>query len=958
MKAVFKSLLVLLLILFIVPLIAQNTVSGQGQNRPAWIGGLIATPEIEAELTAIPFLELSTASTKLVLPTGVDNSQKPWDLYLRMEENGTKGVTGKLKQYIPESKKKHQQQTEQALSLLPKKETTNTIERKHRDLPEQLWTDIVTEQPEGYVVDENGDVHIYTAEGLAWVSVVSNGLHGQEVDDFNGKAIYLEEDVDLSRYAWNPIGASFWNSVLGEIHYYFKGVFEGNGHQIDNLILSEGFLIQPEDFQITHSGLFGNVNNGEIRNVRIENCIVNYLPGLLAYELRENSLVNNVVAHCLSFKAEQGAMFMEIREGSTVENCLVHYDYKEEEDYGSGLSTYNQGHILNCASIIDTLYWSWGGCSGLVYDNWGQIKNCYSYWGELKDFPYYGGGPAPRNGVCEGNGGVVENCYYNRMPQELGFDDGPGEGEFQDVSSFFRYDLYYNWMLTDPIHVCDPNLAWQYDLVDALNYWIDCQANGGDYRRWYVDPSGSNDKLPVFIRELPEQYWTDIVTEQPEGYIVDSNGDVHIQSAEGLAWLCSVTNGLNGQEATDFEGKEIILEADVDMSKAVWTSICCGASSFKGTFNGMEHIIDGLRITKADGSPTGFFGSLLEARVFDFVIRDGFFKGSGSNIGFLASQATKSSIDHCFVECVMHGGECAPFVYSNYGSTITNSMVYCPFLRNYEDYDLWGGTFVAENRRCEDLTLPQIVNCAAIIKYMDCGLDIGFSGQNNQGLIENCYVQINEIMHCAGSAPGAPPRNGITKNNQGEVVNSYYNSPLRVMSLDGLMAIPLEDVPCQYNTGLVRDVVSFDRGNNGGWKLSEALSFELENGTVTTDDLLEALNFKVELLNNPELLDWCDVAVGFDNQQLPVFCGVNIVETDEHLSITDSFMLYPNPTNGNVWVDGVEVSEIQIYNVMGQLLKSYRGIHEISVSDLPRGIYLLHITDCHGVISKKKMVVE
>ena len=73
-------------------------------------------------------------------------------------------------------------------------------------------------------------------------------------------------------------------------------------------------------------------------------------------------------------------------------------------------------------------------------------------------------------------------------------------------------------------------------------------------------------------------------------------------------------------------------------------------------------------------------------------------------------------------------------------------------------------------------------------------------------------------------------------------------------------------------------MVSFDRGNNGGWKLSEVLSFELENGTVTTDDLLEALNFKVELLNNPELLDWCDVVIGFDNQQLPVFCGVNIAE--------------------------------------------------------------------------------
>ena len=36
-------------------------------------------------------------------------------------------------------------------------------------------------------------------------------------------------------------------------------------------------------------------------------------------------------------------------------------------------------------------------------------------------------------------------------------------------------------------------------------------------------------------RELPDQYWTDIVTEQPEGYVVDENGDVHLHSAEALA---------------------------------------------------------------------------------------------------------------------------------------------------------------------------------------------------------------------------------------------------------------------------------------------------------------------------------------------------------------------------------------------------------------------------------------
>ncbi|MBR3700094.1 MAG: T9SS type A sorting domain-containing protein [Bacteroidales bacterium] len=825
---------------------------------------------------------------------------------------------------------------------------SNINEQKHQVLPEQLWTDIVTEQPEGYVVDANGDVHIYSAEAMAWVSVLSNGLHGQEIDNFGGKTVYLEEDIDLAGYAWTTI-ATFFEE--GHDIHYFEGVFEGGNHKINNLVLCDGF-------KIAHSGLFGNLLHGEIRNFSIENCIVDHLPCALAYDLGENSLARNVTVHCASLRSNEGTMFNTIRTNSVVENCFVHYDYMESLFFSTGYCHYNYGRILNSASIIDTLVWSYSGCSGLVYENWGEIKNCYSYWGELEGVPFYGG-LVPRRGIAFANFGIIENCYYNKMPDGFGFDDGPGDGQYGDVSSFFRYDLYYNWILANPIHVCDPNLTWQFDLVDALNYWIECQDDSGDFRRWYVDPSGSNNKLPLFMRELPDPYWTDIVTEQPEGYAIEANGDVHIYSAEGLAWLCSVTNGLNGQEADDFEGKVIILETNVDMSQAIWTSICCGSTAFKGTFNGKEHVIDGLRLTKVDESRTGFFGNLLEANIFDVVIRDGFFKGSGSNIGFLASQATKSHIDHCFVECVMHGGECAPFVYSNYGSTITNSMVYSPFLRNYEDYSFWGGAFVAENRCCdEDLTLPQIINCAAIIKYMDCGLDIGFSGQNNQGLIENCYVQINEIMHCAGSAPGTPPRNGITKNNQGELVNSYYNSPLRVMSLDGLTEIPLEDISCQYNTGLVRDVVSFDSDSYGGWKLSEPITIALENGLVTTDDLLEALNFKLELMNDETLLSWCDTGMVFNNERLPVFCDFDITEIEESTASDEFVLVYPNPAHDIVVIQGVEIDELQVYNSLGQMVNTYRKGNIVTVSDLPKGLYLFRIINGKSSIITNHIIIK
>ena len=41
------------------------------------------------------------------------------------------------------------------------------MQGQNRDWPTDLWTDMVTEQPEGYVVDAFGNVHIYSAEGLA-----------------------------------------------------------------------------------------------------------------------------------------------------------------------------------------------------------------------------------------------------------------------------------------------------------------------------------------------------------------------------------------------------------------------------------------------------------------------------------------------------------------------------------------------------------------------------------------------------------------------------------------------------------------------------------------------------------------------------------------------------------------------------------------------------------------------
>ena len=91
------------------------------------------------------------------------------------------------------------------------------------------WTDVVTSQPEGYEEDEDGNVYISSAEGLAWLSVLNRGLHGQQAHTFEGITINLVSDIDLKGYRWYPISGDKG----------FSGDFNGQKHTISNKILQK-----------------------------------------------------------------------------------------------------------------------------------------------------------------------------------------------------------------------------------------------------------------------------------------------------------------------------------------------------------------------------------------------------------------------------------------------------------------------------------------------------------------------------------------------------------------------------------------------------------------------------------------------------------------------------------------------------------------------------------------------
>ena len=68
--------------------------------------------------------------------------------------------------------------------------------------------------------------------------------------------------------------------------------------------------------------------------------------------------------------------------------------------------------------------------------------------------------------------------------------------------------------------------------------------------------------------------------------------------------------------------------------------------------------------------------------------------------------------------------------------------------------------------------------------------------------------------------------------------------------------------------------------------------------------------------------------------------------------------IYPNPAKEKVTIEGIEATEVKVYNALGQRVKMVRGTNEINVSGLPEGVYLLRIADIEGRIFMEKVMVR
>ena len=89
-----------------------------------------------------------------------------------------------------------------------------------------------------------------------------------------------------------------------------------------------------------------------------------------------------------------------------------------------------------------------------------------------------------------------------------------------------------------------------------------------------------------------------------------------------------------------------------------------------------------------------------------------------------------------------------------------------------------------------------------------------------------------------------------------------------------------------------------------------------------------------------------------DTRLVAIFSSTGIEETDRNVS------LYPNPAREKLTIESAEAAEVQVFNALGQLVKTVQNATEVSLEGLPQGIYLLRVTLEGGKVFADKVVKE
>jgi hypothetical protein len=243
----------------------------------------------------------------------------------------------------------------------------------------ERWIDYASDGFEGGVGTEEDPYLIATPEQLARLSLLTPRFTGRKAYEYERTHSKLVKDIDLAGKTWFPIGR------IGG----FYGVFDGQGHTIYNLTISdyEGF-----------AGLFGSVgSDATIKNLRLVSiCIYGGFisGGIVGVLSASGSKVSNCfVSGTIKGFVDAGGIAGTIFTTKGIYNCDVSADiirnsqddfsvsvdrWRNRFDYTSGggiVGRFKGGALINCHAKVNINSFSRSG--GIAGEYYGEKKGYF-----------------------------------------------------------------------------------------------------------------------------------------------------------------------------------------------------------------------------------------------------------------------------------------------------------------------------------------------------------------------------------------------------------------------------------------------------------------------------------------------------------------------------------------------------------------------------------------------------
>ena len=224
-----------------------------------------------------------------------------------------------------------------------------------------------------------------------------------QVNDNNKNNIcaQLTNNIDLNNVEWTPIGKSS--------SYSYKGTFDGQYHEINNLKI---------DSDSSNQALFGYVNGGTVKNLTVSGSVKGavYTAGIIGQLAGASSVENCVNKANITGSTNVGGIIgrVETSIAKTVNAC-ANFGEITGSSYVGGLvgnlyyaislkNSYNRGNVK-----VTTSSGYAGGIAGGVEDSAASATNCYTtgtVTGNSDVKPAFG----------KMSSGRIANCYYLGTP--------------------------------------------------------------------------------------------------------------------------------------------------------------------------------------------------------------------------------------------------------------------------------------------------------------------------------------------------------------------------------------------------------------------------------------------------------------------------------------------------------------------------------------------------------------